>query len=105
MTLKLDIDPYDPCSSIKNVCTGSNSSIICIMVTVKNNPDTIIVWDMEQKLESEMFEVEDEKLLLWDSHGRPYIATENKLLFLEQRCAVKAYDYDSLIKNLNKRES
>lgn len=105
MTLELDIDPNDPCSSIKNVCTGSNSTIICIVITLKNNPDTFIVWDMEQSLESDIFEVEDEKLLLWDCHGQPYIATENKLIFPEQRCAVKAYDYDGLIKKLNQRES
>lgn len=101
MNLELDIDPNDPCSSIDNVCTGSNSNIICIVITLRNSPDTIIVYDMEQKIESDLFEVENEKLLLWDCHGRPYIATENKLLFPEQRCAVKAYDYGSLVKKLN----
>jgi hypothetical protein len=60
---------------------------------------------MEQNLESHIFEIEDEKLLLWDIHGRPYIATENKLIFPEQHCAVKAYDYDNLINKLNQRKS
>ena len=53
----------------------------------------MIVWDMDKDLESELYEIADDKLLLWDAYGKPYFATERKVIFPEQLCAVTAFDF------------
>ena len=65
----------------------------------------MIVWDMDKDLESELFEMADDNLLLWDAYGKPYFATERKVIFPEQLCAVTAFDFQGQVEKLSKTQS
>ena len=55
--------------------------------------------------ENEAYEINEDYLVIWDSSGKPYIATENKLYMTEQRCAITAYDYSGIIESFKQNKS
>jgi hypothetical protein len=52
---------------------------------------------MENDLEGESYEIDEHYIVVWDINGKPYIVTENKAIFPEQRCSVTAFDYEGAI--------
>lgn len=51
---------------------------ICIIVCHTQDPDNVIIWDMEQDIEGESYEIEEDYLVVWDINGKPYIVTDKK---------------------------
>jgi hypothetical protein len=60
---------------------------------------------MDHDIEGESYEIEEDYIVVWDIKGKPYIFTEKKAIFPEQRCAVTAFDYEGAIKRFNARKS
>lgn len=60
---------------------------------------------MLRNSENEAYEIKDDYLVIWDSSGKPYIATEDKLYMAEYRCAITAYDYKGIIQQFKKNQT
>lgn len=43
--------------------------------------------------------------MVWDINGKPYIVTDKKAIFPEQRCAVTCYDYEGAIQRFKQKKS
>ena len=75
------IDPNDHKSTIDDIRTGSVPTFICIIVTNSQDSDNVIIWDMDNDIEGESYEIEEDYLVVWDIKGKPYIFTEKKAIF------------------------
>ena len=110
MELNFEIEEESIGSSIKDIRCGSNPANIVIIVQlnpkgigkgIEKTIDTVIWWNLDKKAEEETYEIRDGDLVLWGSAGNPYIITESKVLFIKQRCAITAFDYEGAIEAFN----
>jgi hypothetical protein len=53
-------------------------------------------------IENDAFDIEEDYIIIWDSKGAPYILTEQKAIFIGERCAITAYDYRDHMADFNK---
>ena len=78
---------------------------VCIIVGNTQDADNVIIWDMDKDLEGESYEIEEDYLVVWDINGKPYIVTDSKAIFPEQRCAVTSYDYEGAIQRFKAKKA
>jgi hypothetical protein len=55
--------------------------------------------------ENDAFDIEDDYIIIWDQEGAPFIVTEKKIYFVNQRCAITAYDYKGLMADFGKNQN
>ena len=77
--------------------TGSNPNHVILVIAQSEEADTILSWDVEMNNEKDALDIEVEYIIIWDSRGAPYIVTEEKIYFMQERCAITAYDYRDLL--------
>lgn len=77
----IDVDDKD--SFISEIRTGSTPELIALIVRQANGSDFLLTWDMIANSENEAYEISEDYIVIWDSSGKPYIATDSKLYMTE----------------------
>jgi len=78
--IKIYISEKEVRTFIKKIRTGSDDSIVCILVEQSPTEDCIIVWDVEKDVEKESFDCDNNAMFFQDKIGNPYIAEKNYLV-------------------------
>lgn len=100
--VQFNIDPKDQGSYIEEVRTGSDPHHILFIIHQDSETGTILSWNLESNTENDAFDIEEDYIIIWDSSGSPFIVTENKIYFVNSRCAITAYDYKGLMADFGK---
>ena len=66
-----------------------------------NKSDTVVIWDLENDTEKNTFEVDKNHQIIWDYKGIPYLVMEDKTIFTEELCAIKAFECNDSINLIN----
>ena len=75
------IDKNEKVSFIKDIRTCSNPYIIAIIVSQPKESDSILIWDIYDNFEREMFDTKKEYQIIWDKLGKAYVISDNQIYF------------------------
>jgi hypothetical protein len=56
--------------------------------------DSIYTWFTKENAEAEAYDVHGEWEILWDKAGNLYIVNDDRVILNNQRCAIKAFDFE-----------
>jgi len=79
---------------VKDIRTGRDPDTVAIILAqMGQDMDTILLWDMQNNNELQIFEVAQPYEILWDSRGLMYIVESDKVIISNQNCAIKAFSF------------
>lgn len=79
---------------------SSNDDIIMILME-ESEGSVIFKWNMKTNFESHTADVSDLFKVLWDADGAMYLLSEGSVLFTNQKCRIKAFQFQELDKLKN----
>ena len=85
---------------IKEIRTGSNPELIVIIAGTnfhsENDSDNIFIWDVQNDIEHESYDITGMYEVIFDRDGNPYIVRGKEVIFPKQRCTIKAFDFQKI---------
>ena len=69
-----------------------------IVIVVNQSPDIdcVLIWDQVNNCQIEAYELSEDYEITWDSNGNPYILINGKVFFSNEKCSIKAFDYQDV---------
>ena len=88
----MKVDPENKETFIRKVRAGTDPDQIAICVRQSPDEDSIIVWDLENQLEINSFDVSQKYRIFFDSEGGVYATEKDYVILCDQCVSVKSFD-------------
>ena len=66
------------------------------MITIKQDGDSILVWDMDHNSEFNQYDLDPGYKIIWDQQGNPYIVQNDQVTIVSKRTTLSVFQYENL---------